>query len=87
VQSACSHFLSASALSYDEHAAVHGCGIGYALLEIEENFGFAYVTVFELRHVVKFTIKGEKNQDLKAKVLEKRASERENALGTAFAIR
>jgi hypothetical protein len=36
--------------------------------------------------VVKFTINGEKNQDLSVKVLEKRASERENALGTAFAI-
>ena len=55
MQPACRHFFSASALSDDKDAPVDRRGIGDALLEIEENFGFAYVTVLVAAHVVKYT--------------------------------
>ena len=57
VQPAGRHLLSASALSDDKDTPVHSGGIGYAVLEIEENFGFTDVTVLVAAHVVNITTK------------------------------
>ena len=86
MKSAGGHLLSASALADDQNAAVNGRGIGNALLEVQEDLGFTNIAVVISCHVVKFTIVGEKCQDLQALYIQKRAKTVEFGLGTGLAM-
>ena len=62
MKSAGSHFLSASAFTHYQNAAVYRRGIGNALQEVQKDFGFAYVAVVVPCHMVNNTIIGKKCQ-------------------------